>query len=91
MQRRVGIMLIAAGLLLAVGQGAHPPALAQSTEQAAPSKPTGLRAKTRESWSKMKERWALQRTTWKHCRDEARRQRLSGKKVRKFLEDCMTQ
>ena len=46
--------------------------------------------RTKETWSQMKRRWALQRERWAECRNEARTQRLAGRKTRQFLEDCMT-
>jgi len=55
----------------------------------APGRLERLKERTKETWAQMKKRWSLQREKYAACRNEARKQRLAGRKTRKFLEDCM--
>lgn len=71
----------------------NPISVAQAQTQTAAPTPNRLQRiekRTKETWSQMKRRWALQRERWAECRNEARTQRLAGRKTRQFLEDCMT-
>ena len=56
----------------------------------APSRMQRVKAKTKETWEQMKARWAAQRERSRDCRQQARAQRLHGRKVRKFLDECMS-
>ncbi|MES1155297.1 MAG: hypothetical protein ABUL48_02590 [Pseudorhodoplanes sp.] len=69
-------------------------ALAQAQQvqgtQAQSSRMQAVKTKTKESWQHMKARWAAQREKSRDCRQQAKAQRLTGQKVRKFLDDCMS-
>ena len=71
-----------------------PPASAQTQAQPAPaSQPTRMqraRTKAQESLAKMKQRSAARQAKWRECRSTARVLRLSGKKTREFLDQCLS-
>ena len=83
--------VLSAGMTLA--QPA-PPVPAQTQAQPAPapqpSRAQRARTKAQESMAKMRQRSAARQAKWKDCRDQARALRLSGKKTRDFLDQCLS-
>ncbi|MDQ2954268.1 MAG: hypothetical protein M3R18_04935 [Pseudomonadota bacterium] len=62
----------------------------QPTPAPQPSRMQRARTRAQESMAKMKERSAARRAKWKDCRNQARALRLSGKKTREFLDQCLS-
>ena len=63
---------------------------AQPAPAPQPSRMQRARIKTQESIAKMKQRSAARQAKWKDCRNQARALRLSGKKTREFLDQCLS-
>jgi hypothetical protein len=55
-----------------------------------PSRMQRVRTRAQESVARMKERSAARRAKWQECRNTAKALRLSGKKTREFLDQCLS-
>jgi hypothetical protein len=92
----VGAATLALAFALAGGMTLVQPPLASAQTQAQPApapQPSRIqRARTRaqESMAKMKQRSAARQAKWRECRDTAKALRLSGKKTREFLDQCLS-
>jgi hypothetical protein len=82
---------LAAGL---TGVQPAPPVSAQIQAQPAPapqpSRMQRARTKAQESIATMRQRSAARQARWRECRNTARVLRLSGKKTREFLDQCLS-
>ena len=83
------VFALPAGMTLAQ-PAPSPQTEAQPASAPQPSRAQRAKIKAQESIAKMKQRSAARQAKWRDCRDQARALRLSGKKTREFLDQCLS-
>jgi len=81
---------LAAGLLAAQAQMQPilPPAPSNSEVVAAAVRDASTW--TRAKWNGMKAKWSLDKVKWADCREQAKAQKLAGRKSWSLIANCMT-
>ena len=93
----VATLALATALAIAMTLVQTPLVLAQTAQTQAqpapapqPSRIQRARTRAQDSLAKMKQRSAARQAKWRECRNTASVLRLSGKKTREFLDQCLS-
>ena len=82
------VLLVAGALHTASAQTTAPAATPAATTSPAAAKPSRMKL-TMEKLKDMKAKWSANKTKYKACRKEVKRQGLAGDDRWFFIEDCM--
>ena len=90
--RHLAVATLAAGLTcgMAVAQNKAPTSAGTSPAASEPTTATKVENWTEKQWDAAKQKWSQDQARWNACNQDAKAQKLSGRKSWSFLYDCMT-